>query len=107
MTVLTLTDQNFETEVQKSSLPVMVDFWASWCGPCLLAAPIIDELAKTYEGKVKVGKVNVEENRSEPSKFGVMAIPTVILFKDGKEVARQVGFAGRAGYEMLIKKALE
>lgn len=76
------------------------------CGPCLVAAPIIDQLATEYEGKVKVGKLSVEENQEQPTRFNVMAIPTVILFKDGKEVARQVGFAGKEGYEKLIKLAL-
>ena len=103
----TITDQNFESEVMKSSLPVVVDFWASWCGPCLMAAPVIEELATKYDGKVKVGKCSVEENQQEPARFGVMAIPTVILFKDGKEMARQVGFAGREGYEKLMEKGLE
>lgn len=102
---LKITDQNFEEEIVKSDLPVMVDFWAPWCGPCLMAEPIIDELAEEYKGKVKIGKLNVDENQEQSAKFGVMSIPTVILYKDGKEVERKIGFGGKAGYEELLKKA--
>ncbi len=100
-----ITDQNFDTEVIKETLPVMVDFWAEWCGPCKMAEPVIEELASTYVDKVKVGKLNVDENTAVAAKYGVMSIPTVILFKDGAEVARQVGYAGKAGYEQLVAKA--
>jgi thioredoxin 1 len=103
---LTIDDANFEEEVLQSDTPVMVDFWAPWCGPCLLAGPIIDELAEEYKGKVKIGKLNVDENQEHPGKFGIMSIPTVILYKDGKEVERKIGFGGRAGYEELLKKAV-
>lgn len=98
-------DQNFEEEVLKSTTPVLVDFWAPWCGPCRLAAPIIDELAEEHRGKIKIGKLNVDENIEVSSKFGIMSIPTVILYKDGKEVERKIGFGGKAGYEELLKKA--
>lgn len=107
MAAATITDDNFDGEVLQGNGPVIVDFWASWCGPCLMAAPIIEELATLYEGKVKIGKINVEENQQQQGKYGVMAIPTVILFKGGKEIARQVGFAGKEGYEKLIQKGLE
>jgi len=100
----TFTDANFDTEVLKSDLPVLVDAWASWCGPCLMLAPIIEELAKELEGKVKVGKMNVDENPETPSKFGIMSIPTVILFKEGKEVGRQVGFGGKEVYLKLLEE---
>lgn len=98
------TDQDFEEKVIKSALPVMVDFYADWCGPCKLAAPIIDELAESYAGKVVIGKLDVDENQESAMKYGVMSIPTVIMFKGGQEVDRMVGFGGKAGYEQLLKK---
>ena len=103
---LSFTDANFETEVMKSSTPVLVDFWAPWCGPCKILGPVIDEIAADFKDKgVKIGKMNVDENQIVPSNFGVMSIPTVILFREGKEVARKVGFAGRPMYENLLKTA--
>ncbi len=96
-------DQNFESEVLKSDTPVMVDFWATWCGPCQLAGPVVDELATDYLGKVKIGKLDVDANQETAAKFGVVSIPTVILFKDGVEVGRKVGFAGRPMYEKLLQ----
>ncbi len=98
----TFTDENFEREVLQSDLPVMVDFWAPWCGPCQMAGPVIDELAEEYEGKVKIGKLNVDDNQQVAMKYGVMSIPTVILFKDGKEIGRKIGFAGKQMYEDLL-----
>lgn len=95
-------DQNFENEVLKSELPVLVDFYADWCGPCQQAGPIIEELAKEYEGKIKVGKLNVDESPQTASKYGVMSIPTVILFKEGKETRRQVGFSGKESLAALM-----
>jgi len=100
--VIILTDQNFEAEVLKSDLPVLVDFWAPWCGPCQMAGPIIEELAAEYAGKVKVGKINIDENTQTPMKYGVMSIPTVMLFRAGQEVGKEVGFAGKEGYLKLI-----
>jgi thioredoxin 1 len=100
------TDQNFETEVLKSDKPVLVDFWATWCGPCQMAGPIIDELAEEYKDKVKVGKVNVDENPQTAMKFGVMSIPTVIVFLGGKEEKREVGFSGKEGYKKLLEEVL-
>jgi thioredoxin 1 len=101
----TFTDQNFADDVLKSDKPVMVDFWATWCGPCVMAGPVVDQLATDYVDKVSVGKLDVDENQETASKYGVVSIPTVILFKDGKEVARKVGFAGRPMYENLLKMA--
>lgn len=101
---VTFSDQNFNDQVLKSDQPVMVDFWATWCGPCVMAGPIVDELANDYKGKVVVGKLDVDQNQETASKYGVMSIPTVIIFKDGKEVARKVGFAGRPMYENLLKQ---
>ena len=97
-----ITDSNFEEVVLKSDKPVMVDFFATWCGPCQMAAPIIDELADDYAASHIIGKLDVDQNQETAGKYGVMSIPTVILFKDGKEVARKTGFAGRAMYEKLL-----
>ena len=85
------TDQNFEREVIKSDKPALVDFWAPWCGPCQMMGPIISELAKEMEGKVKVGKLNVDENSATAQKFSIMSIPALIIFKDGQEIKRLVG----------------
>jgi thioredoxin 1 len=104
MAVKQLTDTNFEAEVLKSDKPVMVDFYADWCGPCRIAAPIIEELSESNADKMYVGKLDVDANQQIAAEFGVMSIPTVIMFKDGKEVDRKIGFGGREGYESLIKK---
>lgn len=92
MAELTITKENFENEVLKSDIPVLVDFWAAWCGPCKMLAPTIEELAKEYEGKVKVGKINVDEQQELASKYGIMSIPTVLVFKGGNVAAQSVGF---------------
>src|SRR5205823_8281184 len=89
LNIVILTDANFEQEVLKSPTPVLVDFWAEWCGPCKMIAPILDELASEYDGKVKVGKVNIDESPSIATQYGIRAIPTLLIFKDG-EVAEQV-----------------
>jgi len=99
-------DGNFETEVLQSNIPVLVDFWASWCAPCKQIAPLVDALAEDYEGKVKVGKVNVDENPATPAKYGIRGIPTLILFKDGKVADQVVGAVPKAQLEALLKKAL-
>jgi thioredoxin 1 len=101
-----ITDQDFDSEVLQNNLPVLVDFWAEWCGPCKLAGPVIDELADEYKDKVIMVKLNVDENPVNTGKYGVMSIPTTILFKGGKEIGRQIGFAGKNAFEELIKKAL-
>lgn len=106
MAIADITDQDFETKVYQSKLPVLVDFWAEWCGPCKMAAPVLDELGEIYKEKLSIVKLNVDQNPVNPQKFGVMSIPTTILFKDGKEVGRQVGFAGKEAYESLIKKGV-
>ena len=104
--VLTFTDDNFEKEVLQSDLPVLVDFWATWCAPCKAIAPIIDSVAAEYEGRIKVGKVNVDDNPATPSKYGVRGIPTVILLKGGKVLDQVVGAIPKSQLEALIKKAL-
>ena len=99
----TFTDQNFEAEVLKSSTPVLVDFWAVWCTPCKIVDPIVHELAGEYEGKLKVGKLNVDENPEVSQSFNVMSIPTLMIFKDGQPVRSVVGAQSKEN----IKKAID
>ncbi len=89
-------DANFEADVLKSQLPVLVDFFATWCAPCQSLTPIVEELAREYAGKVKVGKVDVDASSAVPAKYGIMAVPTMILFKDGKEIEKITGFTAKA-----------
>lgn len=91
MSVVKFEDDTFEAEVLKADTPVVVDFWAEWCTPCHMLAPVLDELEKEYEGRVKFGKLNVDENVKTPSTFGIMSLPTVVIFKGGKPVANTVG----------------
>ena len=104
--ILQVTDDNFEQEILKSSIPAMVDFWAEWCGPCKMVGPVVEELAKEYEGKIKIGKMNVDENRQTPAKFGIRAIPTLILFKDGQVAQTIVGAQPKSAIEEELKKIL-
>lgn len=104
--VVQLTDDGFDQEVLKSEMPVLVDFWASWCAPCKAISPVVDALAEEYDGRVKVGKLNVDENPATPGQYGVRGIPTLILFKDGKVVDQVVGAVPKNQLEGLIKKAL-
>lgn len=106
MAVLKTTDATFDTDVLKNSLPVLVDFYADWCGPCKMAEPILEELSEDYQGKVTLMKLNVDENQITSSQYGVMSIPTTILFKGGNEIGRQVGFGGKQSFEDLIKRGL-
>jgi thioredoxin 1 len=84
MKTITITDENFDEEVTKSDKPVLIDFWATWCGPCKMIAPIVEELVDEYEGKAKIGKLDVDNNQQTAIKFGVRSIPTILIFKDGK-----------------------
>jgi thioredoxin 1 len=98
-----ITNANFESEVTKSGTPVLVDFWASWCNPCRMIAPSIEAIARDYKGKIKVGKVDVDAQAEVASKFGIVSIPTLILFKDGKEAAKRVGALPKADIEAMLK----
>lgn len=102
MAELTITKNNFETEVLQSSIPVVVDFWADWCGPCKMFAPVLAEFAAAHEGEVKVGKVNVDEEAELAGQFGVMSIPTVILFEGGQVKSTMVGVQPREKLEELL-----
>ncbi len=100
--LLAITDANFEQEVLKSDIPVLVDFWAPWCAPCQMIGPIIEELASDYAGKLKVGKVNVDENQTTAANNNVRGIPMLIIFKDGKPVGQHVGAAAKPQIEKFI-----
>lgn len=103
MAELKITRENFENEVMKSNIPVLIDFWAPWCGPCRMMGPIIEQLAEEYEGKAKVGKVNVDEEGELSQAFGVMSIPTIVLIKDGKVVKQVVGARPKAEVEAMLQ----
>lgn len=105
--VVTITSQNFPTEVLQSPLPVLVDFWAEWCGPCRMIAPLIDELAEEYAGRLKVGKVNVDDDRDLATSYGIRAIPTLILFKNGQVLETIVGAPGKRDLERKIAAHLD
>lgn len=103
MAELKITRENFENEVMKSNIPVLIDFWAPWCGPCRMMGPIIEQLAEEYEGKAKVGKVNVDEEGELSQAFRVMSIPTIVLVKDGKVVKQAVGARPKAEVEAMLQ----
>ena len=105
--VAVITDANFDAEVLKSNVPVLVDFWAAWCGPCRQLAPVIEELAKEYKGKAKIGKLDTEENNSTPAKFGITAIPTIIVFKNGQAVNKMVGVKSRKDLKAALDAQLK
>jgi thioredoxin 1 len=105
--VHTFTDSNFQQEVLDSDVPVLVDFWAPWCGPCRMVGPIVEELASEYAGKVKVGKLNTDENGQVPSSFQIRGIPTLMIFKGGKMVNQAVGAAPKATLKNFIDEALQ
>lgn len=106
MSVLSLSDSTFEKEVLKSDVPVLVDFWAEWCQPCVMVRPIVEEMAKEYAGKIKVAEMDVDANTQVPSQFGIMSIPTVMIFKDGKPEHSMIGVQPRETYKQNIDSTL-
>jgi thioredoxin 1 len=104
--VVEVTDSNFESEILKSSVPVLVDFWAAWCAPCRAIAPHVEALATEYAGKIRVGKCDIDSNPQVPSQFEIRSIPTLLMFKGGQVVGQVVGAVPRAKVEEMIKKAL-
>jgi thioredoxin 1 len=106
-TVLDVNDGAFSKEVLESDIPVLVDFWASWCGPCQAIAPVVEELAKEYTGKVKVAKINVEENPQTPGQYGVRGIPTLILFKNGQVLDHVVGVVSKEKLRQMVERGIE
>ncbi len=104
--VLAVTDDTFEAEVLKSDLPALVDFWASWCGPCRAIGPVVEELAEEYAGKVKVAKLNVDESPKTPGQYGIRAIPTLIMFKNGEVVDQITGAVSKSHIESALQKII-
>ncbi len=104
--ILNVGDADFDTEVLQSAHPVLVDFWAEWCGPCRMIGPIVEELADAYEGRLKVVKMNVDHHRATPAKYGVRGIPTLLLIKNGQVQAQQVGAVGKSQLSQMIESAI-
>ena len=102
--ILTLTSENFDQEVLKSPTPVLVDFWAEWCGPCKMVAPILDELATEYDGKVKIGKVNIDDHQALATEYGIRAIPTLLLFKGGQVTDQIVGLRSKRDFKAKLDR---
>ena len=106
MGIVTLTDENFEEEVNSSAVPVLVDYWAEWCGPCKMISPLVEEMAEEYSNRLKVGKLDVDENQSSASKQNVMSIPTLLIFKEGEVVAQQIGAVNKTQLTEFIESNL-
>ena len=106
MTVITITDYNFDEEVSSSQTPVLVDYWATWCGPCKMVSPIVEEVATEFEGKLKGGKLDVDTNQASAAKQNVMSIPTLLIFKEGQVVAQQVGALSKTQLTEFIETHL-
>lgn len=101
--IVSTTDANFETDVLKSTLPVLVDYWAEWCGPCKMISPILEEIAASYQGKLRIAKVNVDENAQLTQKYGIRSIPTLMLFKDGNVQAQKIGALSKSQLAAFIE----
>ena len=104
--IKTVTDANFEAEVLQSDVPVLVDYWAAWCGPCKMIAPLLDEAAQTFQGRVTIAKLNVDENPDVPAKYGVRGIPTLMLFKNGGAAVTKVGAMSKSQLNSFLEEAL-
>lgn len=103
---ITLTKDNFEAEVIASEIPVLVDFWATWCGPCRMIAPAVEEIAEEYEGRLKVGKINVDDEPELASRYGIMSIPTILIFKNGEVANQSIGYVPKDTLKVFVDKAL-
>ncbi len=106
MAIKHVSDASFEQDVLKSDLPVLVDYWAEWCGPCKMIAPILDEVSKDYDGRLQVAKVNVDENPAVPGKYGIRGIPTLMLFRNGQQVAIKVGALSKSQLTLFLDQHL-
>jgi len=106
MSLFHFTDHNFKKDVLESKLPVLVDFWATWCGPCKIVAPLVEELAKEYSNRIKIGKLNVEESPKTASQFGIMSVPALMFFKDGKVMEQLAGALNKSGLKKKIEEYL-
>jgi thioredoxin 1 len=104
--ILSLSDDSFETDVLKSDMPVLVDYWAEWCGPCKMISPILEEIATEYEGRVRVAKLNIDENPGTPPKFGIRGIPTLMLFKNGEVEATKVGALSKSQLTAFLDQSI-
>jgi thioredoxin 1 len=104
--IVEITDSNFDQVVLKSDKPVLIDFWAAWCGPCKALAPIVDEVAQSYNGKITVGKMDVDKNNATPGRYGIRGIPTLLLFKGGQVQEQIVGYVARERIEQAVNKSL-
>jgi len=107
MAVIDIKDADFEEKVLTNKSPVLVDFWAPWCGPCRLAEPVLEALSQDFKDKIVIMKLNVDENPKTAERYQIFSIPTTVLFKNGQEIAREIGFSGREVYENLIKRAFQ
>ena len=104
--IIQVTSKSWDADVMNSNLPVLVDFWAEWCGPCRMVGPAVEQLSQTMNGKIKVAKINVDENQEIATKYGIQSIPSLLLFKGGKEIGRTIGAAPKESYQKFIEQSL-